>query len=197
MKIALIMSTLFFIGCTTTQPHMAEYVLAPKIEKRNYESKKCHDRSIKIGQVFSAKALRTKKMKYIQDELQEDTFTQSQWSRTPSHAISDALLISIRSSGLFEDVSSFRSKAKTDLLLETHVEKFIQYFEDTNEKSYVEVVMTLNLLETKSAKSIGHTTVSTKVQSSSVDAKGGVVALNKALQKSLLEVNSWLNGACQ
>lgn len=197
MKLVWIVSIAFLSACTVTQPHIAEFVLSPKIVPKIYEAKKCQKQSIKVGQVFSANSMLTKKMKYIQSEYEESTFTQSQWARTPNRAISDELLKSIRSSGLFKDVSSFKSRAKTDLLLETHVENFMQYFLDENKSSYVEVVLNLNILEVKSGKSIAHTTVNIRVNSDSVDAKGGVIALNKALGEALLKTNEWLAGVCK
>ena len=197
MKIVLIIGILFFVGCTTTQPHITEYVLAPEITSKHYEAKQCLEKSLKVGQPFGANVLLTKKMSYIENGVESATFTESQWSRRPSRVIGDVLLQSIRSSGLFEDVSSFRSRAKTELLLETHLEHFVQHFSDTDERSYVELVMRLNLLETKYSKSIAHTVVKIKMPSSTLDARGGVIALNRALSEALTEVNNWLNEVCQ
>ncbi len=197
MKIVLMFLTLFMSACTVTQPHISEYTLAPEVDVREHMAKQCRPRSLKVGQVFSSNVLMSQKMKYIQAEYQESSFTQSVWARTPNKAISDALVKSIRSSALFANTNTYKSRIKTDLLLETHVEKFMQYFEQENEKSYVEVALTLNLLSTKDSKSLSHATFSTRVDAESVDAKGGVIALNKALARVLLETNIWLNGVCK
>ncbi|SFV60833.1 hypothetical protein MNB_SM-4-230 [hydrothermal vent metagenome] len=197
MKIVLMFLTLFMSACTVTQPHVSEYTLAPKIDVLEHMAKQCRLRSLKVGQVFSSNVLMSQKMKYIQSEYQESSFTQSEWARTPNKAISDALVKSVRSSALFANTNTYKSRIKTDLLLETHVEKFMQYFEQENEKSYVEVVLTLNLLSTKDSKSLSYATFSTRVDTESVDAKGGVIALNQALSRVLLETNIWLNGVCK
>ena len=197
MKIALMFLTLFFSACTVTQPHVSEYRLAPKIQEQEYKAKQCRDKSLKVGQVFSSNVLMSQKMKYIQAEYQESAFTQSEWARTPNKAISDALVKSIRSSALFANTSTYKSRTKTDLLLETDVEKFMQYFEQENEKSYVEVVVTFNLLNTKNSKSLSHSTFSARVDTGGADAQGGVIALNLGLSKVLYETNIWLNGVCR
>ncbi len=197
MKIVLIFLTLFFSACTTTQPHVSEYRLAPNIQEQEYMAKQCRDKSLKVGQVFSSNTLMSQKMKYNQTEYQESVFTQSKWARTPNKAISDALVKSIRSSALFSNTSTYKSRTKADLLLEADIEKFIQYFEQENEKSYVEVVLTFNLLNTNNSKSLSHSTFTAKIDVGSVDAKGGVIALNLGLSKVLYETNIWLNGVCK
>ena len=73
----------------------------------------------------------------------------------------------------------------------------MQYFEQENEKSYVEVVVTFNLLNTKNSKSLSHSTFSARVDTGSADAQGGVIALNLGLSKVLYETNIWLNGVCR
>lgn len=197
IKMILIVIAFFFVACTVAKPHVTEYTIAPKIQKQEYTAKLCKEKSLKVGQIFSSNTLMSQKMKYIEQEYKEAAFTQSEWARTPSRAISDALVKSLRSSELFANTSSYKSRSKTDLLLETHLENFIQYFKDDNKKSYVQVTLTFNLLDVKESKSISHKTLNTQVETESIDADGGVVALNKALEKVLLDTNSWLNGVCQ
>ena len=193
----IIVGTIFMTACTVTQPHVTEYILSPKINTTPYKAKSCQESSLKVGQIFSPKSLMTKKMKYIENEYEEASFSQSEWARTPNRAILDVLIKSIRISKIFSDVSSFHSRVSTDMLLETHIEKFIQYFEKNNQKSYVEIVVTYNLIDIISAKSIAHTTISVQVDSTDVNAKSGVVALNEALSQTLEKTNQWLAGICK
>ncbi|MDF1882696.1 membrane integrity-associated transporter subunit PqiC [Sulfurimonas sp. SAG-AH-194-C21] len=197
MKMIWIVLIVFIGGCSVSKPHVSEYTLAPQIQSQEYVSQSCKEKSLKIGQVFSSNSLMSQKMKYIESEYKEAAFTQSEWARTPNRAISDVLVKSIRSSDIFGNISSFKSRTKTDLLLETNIETFMQYFAKGNEASYVQVVVTLNLLNTKDSKSVSHATFNAKVDSKSVDAYGGVVALNGALSKVLFETNNWLDGVCR
>lgn len=197
MKTVWIILIIFLAGCTVTKPHISEYTLAPMLQNKDYLSKMCKEKSLKIGQVFSSNSLMSHEMKYITGDYQESVFTQSEWARSPNRLISDELIKGIRSSGLFFNVSSFKSREKTDLLLETHVEKFIQYFDKDSEKSYVEVLITLNLIDIKKSKSISHATFNSKLDTLSIDAKGGVVALNSVLSIVLLKTNDWLEDVCK
>ncbi len=197
MKIILVLLSMFFTACTVATPHVSEYTLEPLVKHEEYIAKSCKEKSLKVGKVFSSNTLMSHKMNYIASEYEVSAFTQSKWSRTPNRAISDELVKSIRSSEIFTNISTYKSRAKSDLLLEAHVEKFIQYFDTVNDKSYVEVHLTLNLLSTKDSTSMAHATFSTKVDTGSVNARGGVVALNIALSKILLETNIWLNGVCK
>lgn len=197
MKIIWIVFIFLLAGCTVTQPHITEYTLAPLIDKQEYSAIACREKTLKVGQVFSSKALMSQNMKYTQEKYNESVFNQSAWARTPNRAISDSLVKSIRASELFLNVSSFKSRVKTDLLLETHVEELMQYFNVQEEKSYVALVFTFNLMERKSLKSVAHKTFSIKVDATSMDAKAGVIALNSALSEIFIKTNIWLNGVCK
>lgn len=197
IKMILIAVALFFTACTVAKPHVTEYTIAPKIQEQEYLAKSCREKSLKVGQIFSSNSLMLQKMKYIEGEYKEAEFTQSKWARTPNRAISDALVKSIRANNLFESVSSYKSRSKTDLLLETTLESFIQYFKDENKKSYVEIRLALNLINTKESKSIAHETFNVRVDTKSLDAQGGAIALNRALVEVLLNTNNWLDGVCR
>ena len=197
MKIIWIALSMFMVGCTVTKPHVTEYTLSPNVKNQEQKAHSCKTKSLKVGQVFSSNSLMTQKMKYIEVEYRESAFTQSKWARTPNRAISDELVKSIRNSTLFANVSSFKSRAKSDLVLETNVEKFMQYFDEDGEKSYVEVVVTMNLLNAKDSKIVSSFTSSISVDTLSADAKGGVVALNSALSQVLLQTNEWLAKVCK
>ena len=197
MKIIWIVLIQFLVGCTVTQPHISQYTLAPKIQKVDYSGLSCKEKSLKVGKVFSSNTLMSKKMKYIQSTYKASAFTQSQWERTPSRAISDELVKSIRSSSLFDNISNYKSRSKTELILETYVEKFMQYFDEEGEKSYVKVVLTFNLLNAKNSSSVAHATFSSKIDVEDLDAHGGVVALNEGLSSVSLQTNNWLNGVCK
>lgn len=184
-------------GCTTTLPHATEYRIEPKIQTVELQAAQCQKKSLKVGQVFSANALLSSKMHYTQDGYKEAMYSESAWAQNPNKAISAQLFSSIRASHLFSSVSSFKSRAHTELYLETTVEKFIQNFSKDHKKSYVEVVFSLNLIDTKSSKSLGTTLISKKLDVETMDANGGVIALNAALSDVLLETNIWLQGVCK
>ena len=64
-------------------------------------------------------------------------------------------------------------------------------------KSYVKAIITMTLIDTKTKSILASTTFEKQVESKSIDAQGGVVALNSALFDILLESQQWMAGACK
>jgi len=188
---------MFFTACTVTQPVVSMYRIAPKMHHVHIQESSCHDKSLKIEQVFTTPSLTTTHMKYALENYEEFAFNQSAWVSTPKSAISEVLLQSIRSTGIFSNVSSFKSRSKTDYVLESNLDEFMQYFNKDNTKSYVKVRLIVSLLDRKNAQIIRTAEFASQVSTKSIDAKGGVEALNKALKEVLEKVNSWLYEGCE
>lgn len=197
MKVIFIAIVLFFAGCTVTQPYVTAYRITPNVKQKEYRATSCKHKSLKIGQLFSSNSLMSRDMRYVEGRFKEFTFTQSQWASNPNKAISAQLVKSIRDTKLFANVSSYKSRSRADLLLETNVEKFMQYFTQESKKSYVKVVLNLNLLDVQSGKSIANITVEKKLDEMNADAQSGVIALNRGLGDTLFQTNEWLASVCK
>jgi len=197
IKIVLITALTLLSGCTITTPSKAEYRISPRIEVQSNEESSCKEKSLKIAQAFSASSLMSTKMKYTYDEAQEFTYTESAWSRSPSRAITAALLSSVRGTHLFKSVNSYKSRSRSNLILETNIEEFIQHYEEENQKSFVKVIISFSLVDSKTSKIIDTETISVKVDTKSLNAEGGAVALNSALDKLLIKNNEWLGSLCR
>jgi len=197
MRNLLLLSFLIFSGCSVTHAPIAEYRIAPTTHILPLNAQMCKDKSLKVAQVFSSTSLMSQKMKYAQDDYKEFSFSESEWAASPNKAITKELVKSVRGSELFSNVTSFKSRSRSDLILETSVEDFIQYFSANNEKSYVNVVMSMALIDAKSSKSIETKTFTKKVDVEFINAYGGVDALNSALGSVLLEHSKWLESICK
>ena len=127
MKNLWIIAIVLFAGCTITQPHRFEYRIAPNVKINKVEALSCKNKSLTIRRTFTSSSLLSQNMKYVKDTYKEFSFTQSKWSRTPSGAISAALVNSVNKQKIFASVSSYKSRTRSDLILETNVEEFIQY----------------------------------------------------------------------
>ena len=196
-RIAILGSLLFFIGCSVTAPAVTEYRVDPLLNNETDKLQLCRDKTITIGQVFTENSLITNQMKYVQSGYKEFSYTQSEWASSPNKAISRALLKSVRDSKVFASVSSYRSRARNELLLETNVDSFIQYYGEENNSSFVKVVFSLSLVDVKDVKAIDSIVIEKKIQSESLNAEGGVKALNTGLSEVLEETNIWLSEACR
>ena len=197
MRYFLIILTLLLSGCTVTTPSKAEYRIAPTMEIKSVQKSTCKDSSLKIAQAFSASTLMSKKMRYIYDEQQEFTYSESAWSRSPSRSITAALLKSVRDTKLFKSVINYKSRSRSNLILETNIEEFIQHYEEDNEESFVSVVISFSLVDAKTSKTIDTTTISVELETQTLNAKGGAEALNKALIEVLEKNNEWLGSICK
>jgi cholesterol transport system auxiliary component len=197
MKYATLVVFLFLSGCTVTQPAITEYKLHPQTVETHFDITTCKQKSIKIAQTFSSSALMSQKMHYAKDMYGEYTFNQSEWSDSPNKAITAELVKSIRDSHLFMSVQSYKSRSISEYTLESTIEEFMQYFSDDNASSYVEVIISMTLIDTESGQVIDSMLFIKKVDAKTPDAQGGVVALNEALSDVLRQGNLWLSKACK
>lgn len=195
IKIYIAVAILVFLsGCTS--PAVTSYKIYPQIKPTKYKYV-CKGKTLSVGKVLTAHNLMVGDMKYTTQHYKEFTYTESDWANTPSSEISRALLRSIRGAKIFDNVSGYRSYARSDLRLETNIYSFMQYYNKDNTKSYVDVIFSLSLVDVKNAKIIKSTLVSTRVKCETPNAESGVVALNHALEIVLDKINIWLSNSCK
>lgn len=189
---------LFITGCSIVpHPAITEYRIDTKnIEFKHKKGDGCISKSLKVAEAFSSSLLMSSDMSYVTDNNKQFTYTQSQWSQSPNHAITSEILNLLRDMKIFKTVQISKSRTRNDLILETSIDEFMQYFINNGKESYVEVRISLTLVDTKTSKAISTKTFSSKVDSISLDAEGGVVALNKALVNVLKQSSNWLMEIC-
>jgi len=197
MRYLLLLTLVILSGCSVTQAVKSEYRISANIPTQEYSSQLCREKSLKVRQVFSPSSMMSQKMKYVEGEFREYTFTESEWAQSPNKAIGNELLKSVRKSQLFKSVQNYKTRSKNDLILETNIEEFIQYFSSDSKTSHVNLTLVMTLIDTKSAKVIDTLSVSEKIDVKSINAEGGVSALNAALSQVLTSTNEWLNVVCK
>jgi len=186
-------------GCslTTTVPPVDEYTLTPHIQslplKRNGV---CGTKTLQVSHIFAADTLQTKQMRYRLAPFKEYSYTQSRWVHTPSDAIVHSVIQSLERSRTFKSVVEYGSKAQSDLLLELRVDDCMQYFNKEVTLSYVKVAIGARLIDKASGKVIASKEFYTKQNTQTLDAKGGVAALNKTLEMLLPQITTFVAGAC-
>ena len=188
---------IFLSACSTSNVQITEYTINTKIQNTNANKNGCLNKSLKLSQAFSKNALMSSKMSYAEGVYKQYFYSQSQWADSPNRALTFEILKLIRTSQLFKNVHTFKSRAKNDLILETNIEDFMQYFTDDLTKSYVNVVISLTIIDAKSKSILATKTFGAKVDSKTLDAEGGVKALNEALEIVLSDVSEWLVGVCK
>ena len=184
-------------ACSTTKPSVTEYKITVKALKQSDLSSGCRDKSLKVSQAFSSSSLMSLKMNYVQDESKIYAYSQAQWNNSPNQEVSSQIVKILRESKLFKNTQNSKSRSKSDLILETNIEDFMQYFNKSDTESYSSVVINLTLIDAQTSEVIATKTFSSKIDVKSLDASGGVKALDTALGNVLGQSLVFFNEVCK
>lgn len=188
---------LLFWGCTTLKPTVAEYMMSVKEDVAKSNAQGCRKKSLKVAQAFSSASLLSLQMEYAEANDKVFVYSQSQWQESPNSFITSELFESIRDFELFGSVNTFGSRVKTDLVLETNIEEFMQFYTQDMSSSYVNVLISLTLIDTKTSTVIATKTFRSKVKTKTADALGGVEAYREALAEIVTNKRVWLEEICR
>ena len=198
MKILIACFALIIVSaCSFKEPYKKQYTLDVQTEAPTQRGMMCQDKSLKVSQAFSSNRLMDRQMSYIEGAYREYAFSESEWAQSPNSIITQKLISSIRQSGLFKSVEGYKSRSKSDYLLESTIEEFVQYYSEDAKHSYVKAVMHFVLIDAKSSEVISSKSLSKKIELQSLKADEGVSALSKALSEIFKEKNIWLSEECR
>ena len=189
----------FFGGCSIkSSPPVDEYtiVLKQKLESVKASSK-CQDKSVKLLEPFGAYAYTTNDLHYVVLPNQENRYNLSTWSQSVAGTLYGEVLRAVAKSGLFRSVTNYSSVAKSDYILEMEINDFKQYFSSDLKHSYVVADLTFTLIETEHFRIVAQKEFVKKIDTKSLDAKGGVEALDEAFSEIVPEMLAWLSGVCR
>jgi cholesterol transport system auxiliary component len=182
---------LLFGGCFIIQPPITEYMIDVKLPQQSVENSS--KKSVKVSKSFINTKLQTLNMNYAQGDKKVYIYSKSMWAELPSEMVTAKIVKLLQDKKIFKVVQTSKSRSKTDIILETNIEDFMQYFDDELKTSYVNVSITFTLIDTKTNKVIASKNFESRVVSSSLDALGGVEALSKALSEVLQKSSIWLS----
>lgn len=200
MRLFIIAFSIFLLsGCTTVLPPMSEYRLDSKMcpSEATNTPKGCEDKSLKVAEAFSSGTLMALNMNYVQGVNKQFSYAQAQWSVAPKDAVTQKLLELARGTNLFKSVQVSKSRSKNDLILETNIEDFMQYYSEDLRASHAKVTLTLTLIDAGKNHVLSSKTFTSKAVVKTLDAQGGVEALDRALFDVLSEINVWLGDVCK
>lgn len=197
MKIILFILTMLLSGCTTIKPSVTEYRVVSEVLKKDVSAQGCKNKSLKILDAFSSNSLMSLNMDYTESNNRVFSYSQSQWQESPNSAVTLQLLNNIRASELFGSVHASKSRAKGNLLLETGIDEFMQYYGSDLKNSYVKVAITLTLIDSKTNGVVATKTFYSKTDTKTPDAQGGADAINSALDDIITQNIEWFEGVCK
>lgn len=196
-QLGLILFVLFLGACSSVHPPVTEYRLNIDMPKNMPSKNSCSQNSLKVAQAFSSSSLMSLDMNYMQGQNKQFAYSQAQWSVSPNDALTSEITELLRNSNIFKSVQSSRSRSKSDMALEIDVEDFMQYFSRDLSSSYSNAVITLTLIDSAKGSVIATKTFSSKKESESLNAEGGVKALNSALLDILSQSLVWFSEVCK
>ncbi|WP_321777642.1 ABC-type transport auxiliary lipoprotein family protein [Sulfurimonas sp.] len=185
-------------GCTTIEPPVAEYKLSVKsLEQIDDLSNGCKEKSLKVSQAFSSSSLMSLKMNYVQNKHKIYSYSQAQWNNSVNQEITSQVVKVLRESNLFKNTQTSKSRSKSDLILEINIEDFMQYFTNDSTKSYVNVAISITVIDSKTSEVLATSSFKSKNKVDSLDAKGGVKAFEIVLREVLTKSINFLNKVCE
>ena len=195
--IVLVFLGLVFAGCTIKELPITEYKIDIDIPIKKSISKECKTKSLKISQGFSNTKLKTLNMNYAQGKNKIYTYTQSIWAEAPNEAITSEVLKMLRDKQIFKTVQSSKSRLKSDLILEITIERFMQSFDEDLKNSYADIFLNFTIIDANTNKVVSSKSFKAKEISNTLDAIGGVKALNQALSRVLSDSMDWFEEVCR
>lgn len=196
-KILILLGVVLLSGCSTIKNPMTEYRIVLESPESQSAVSGCKEKSLKIAQAFSPSALMSLRMDYAESNNRVFSYSESQWRESPNHYVTQQILKEIRAMNLFKNVQVSKSRSRNSWILETNIEDFMQHYSDDLKESFANVVISLTLIDYKSNSVVATKTFTSKVKSKTLDAQGGVKALNSALTIILEQNREWLNGVCK
>lgn len=198
MKKLIVLGILLVIlnGCSSPKPAIGEYRLSPSATLQMNSKGSCTNSSLKVLQADGLASMMSLRMHYRQGDNREHIYNESQWSDSIAQMVAREFERSIREAALFESVQGAKSRASSDYVLEINIEEFIQSFDEKLQSSHALVSLTLTLINTKENRVERQKSFSESVEAKTLDAKGGVEALNRAMIQILGSALVWLEGAC-
>lgn len=183
-------------GCTSPTPAQNQYRLGIDAAPIKTDTKQCKNKTLKVEQAFGDKLYMSLKMYYVQGKYTQYAYARSRWAQSPNEKITQSITDYLRAMKLFKSVQNADSRTKNDFQMEINIEDFMQYFDENAKNSFVNVVITCNLIDEKQHKTVDAKTFHVSMKAPSNNARGGVVALNKALNIIVKECGLWLVGVC-
>jgi len=192
-KIVLICIGLFLSACVSPRPAQQEFIMMPNLNLNAVKVQNRVLKTIKIENSYSDTVFKSANMYYVENREKQFSFSKSKWALPLSSMINENILQMVQDLKLFQFVQSAKSKTKSDFILESNINDFKQYFENKNSKSYANASITFTLIDSNSHEILASKTFQSKVDVDTLNAAGGVKALQKSLNNILVSASLWLS----
>jgi len=184
-----IVSVFLLFGCTATTPGVNEYtLLSSKTVQPTTVS--LSSKSLSVSLSKSIPSLSSKNLIYLRENGETGTYLYSRWSDTPTALLQRSLITSLYENALFASLSPSNSIAQADWVLESDLDAFYHRFAHTKSEGYIDI--TYRLIDTRTKRLLGSKRFSISSPAPTMDAAGGVDALQKATRELNAQSTQWL-----
>jgi len=194
---SLVFLVFLFGGCSIKVPAVTSYKIDTKVKTKRIMTNGCKKSSIKVAKAFAPTYLSMTDMFYVVDGQKQLSYNSSKWAISPKSMVTQEFEKLLRDSNFYGVVTSYKSRAKTDFVVEVSIDEFMQHFSKDLKRTYGVVTLTLNIINTKTLKVVSSKHFTYRVDTNSLDADGGVDSLKIALSEVLSEVNDYFIENCR
>jgi cholesterol transport system auxiliary component len=161
------------------------YLLAPNLPSLDAQraTRRGSGPTLLVSPVEAAAGYGTRRMGYLEQDYRLDYFADHEWVDTPATMLGPLLVRALRESGAFGTVSDNARGIDADLRLDTAIESIYQDFR--TRPSRVRVELRLRLVALDRGRILATQGFSDSEPALTDDPYGGVVALNRALDRLL------------
>ncbi|MEA3372417.1 MAG: ABC-type transport auxiliary lipoprotein family protein [Campylobacterota bacterium] len=195
-QIAIAIVLILLGGCSVQQSvsPSTSYRLKPLMTSSASAAEGCAEKTLRVSLTHSSNLMQNQSIYYVDEAYGEYSYSRSRWIESPSKQFRHLLEDTVARNGAFKSVITYNSQAYNDMLLESKIMDFMQYFE--GKTSYVRLVVQLTLIDQDTRKVISTHYVEKRKATETADAEGAVKAFNQLVQEMLSETVEWLNGEC-
>jgi cholesterol transport system auxiliary component len=184
-----IVSVFMLFGCSATTPSVNEYTLLSS-KTIQPTTVPLSSKTLSVALSKSIPSLSTKNLIYLRENGETGAYLYSRWSDTPTALLQRSLLISLYEHPLFASLSASNSLAQSDWVLESDLDAFYHRFSKDKSEGYIDI--TYRLIDTKTKSLLGSKRFSISSPAPTMDAQGGVDALQKATDELNTQCILWL-----
>jgi len=186
------MSVVMTGGCSTTKlPPTNAYTISIATIKDKPVEQTTSNKIIRVGMPTSTAAIMSRNILYQDRHHSLNAYAFSKWSDTPNRMLANLFLTSIGDSAIFKVALPADSRGKSDYILESSLQQFHQRI-NADDTSTASVRIGFYLIETKTGVVKDAREFMSTEEVTSINANGGVEALNRAALSINAKLLEWL-----
>lgn len=174
-------------GCTLTPEQTSPvrtYVLAPQLPPQAAASPA--PLALLVSTPQAAAGYGTRRMAYTRKPYELDYFSRNEWVGTPERMLEPILVNALEASGYFQSVVPSDIRIVAGLRLDTDILRLVQDFSSQPSQSHL--VLRARLIDLDGGREIATRTFEAREPAPEEGPYGGVIALNRALERILKEL---------